>query len=301
MPGLMPIARSAHFLSCILYSFAMQKKEGTMTDEVLVYINNHLNSKITLTSLAELTGYSPFHLHKVLSEELGVSVGKYIQQQRLHAAAYLLALTRLPLDDIKSLVGFEDSSAFGRAFRTLYQVSPLQYRKSKKHQQDHPLQACRYISASGELYRERPKMARVFPSRGDYFSKGVYGIWREVAAYISSINKSPEDFEYYAVLHGCPHLTGSRECRYDAAIVPKNFELPADPFLSTEILSGNYIKFIFCSQVQDYEAVSGEINAWLAKQADVHHRQGASYFRFDTLPNPDNPDNLFINWFLPVT
>jgi len=272
-----------------------------MTDEVLVYINNHLDSKITLTSLAELTGYSPFHLHKVLSEELGVSVGKYIQRQRLHAAAYLLALTPLPLDDIKSLVGFEDNSAFGRAFRTLYQVSPLQYRKSIKHQQDHPLQASRYISASGELHRERPKMARVFPSRGDYFSKGVYGVWREVANYISSINRSTEDFEYYAVLHECPHLTGNRECRYDAAIVPKNFELPVIPFLSTEILSGNYIKFVFCSQVQDYELVSGEINAWLAKQAAVQHRQGASYFRFDTLPNPDNPDNLFINWFLPVT
>lgn len=271
-----------------------------MINEVLIYINNHLDNKITLESLAELTGYSPFHLHKKLSAELGMSLGKYIQHQRMHTAAYFLALTNLPLDEIRYLVGFDDNSAFGRAFKTLYKVSPLQYRKSKKHQQAFPLQTFKYISAKGELTRGKPRVAQVFPSHGDYFSQNIYTVWKEVAGYIRSLNKSPDDFEYYAVLHECPHLTGRKECRYDAAIVPKNSELPADPYLQTKVLEGNYIKFNFCSKVQDYKLVSAEINNCLTKQIEVQHRHGVSYFKFDTLPNPENPDNLFIHWYLPI-
>ncbi|RPE07923.1 AraC family transcriptional regulator [Chitinophaga lutea] len=271
-----------------------------MISEVLAYINNHLDSKITLEVLSNVTGYSPHHLHKKLSAELGTSLGKYIQHQRLHAAAYFLALTRMPLNDIKHHVGFEDNSAFSRAFRQLYRVSPLQYRKSKKHQQEFPLQTFKYISANGVTTRERKKAARVFPSRGDYFSERVYAIWNDAAAYIASVNKTPEDFEYYAILHECPHMTGNQECRYDAAIVPKGFELPAEPFLQTNVLEGNYIRFNFCSKVQDYHAVSTEINSWLAKEAGVQHRHGVSYFKFDTLPDPGNIDNLFIHWYLPI-
>lgn len=271
-----------------------------MTNEVLVHINNHLDNKITLESLAELTGYSPFHLQRKLSKELGMSLGKYIQNQRMHTAAYFLALTKLPLEDIKYLVGFDDNSAFGRAFKKLYKVSPLQYRKSKKHQQEFPLQTFKYISAKGLTVREKPKTARIFPSHGDYFSQNVYAIWKDVASYINSINQSPDDFEYYAVLHECPHLTGHKECRYDAAIVPKNSILPADPYLQTKVLEGNYIKFNFCSKVQDYEMVSAEINNYLAKQTEVQHRHGVSYFKFDTLPNYENPNNLFIHWYLPI-
>ncbi|WP_353719000.1 AraC family transcriptional regulator [Dyadobacter sp. 676] len=243
-----------------------------MASEVLLYINSHLDSKITLDTLSGLTGYSPFHLQKKLSAELGKSLGRYIQEQRLHTAAYFLALTRVPVNEIKYLVGFEDDSSFGRAFKKLYGVPPLQYRKSKKHRQAFPLRTFRYISAKGMIYNEAPRTARVFASRGDYFSEGIYGIWKEVAAYIRSIGKTPEDFNHYAILHECPHLTGSRDCRYDAAIVPIGFELPEDPFCQTAVFDGRYIRYDFCCQVRDYEAVSAEVNHTLAQQTNIQHR-----------------------------
>ncbi|MBO9596068.1 MAG: helix-turn-helix transcriptional regulator [Niabella sp.] len=271
-----------------------------MIGEVLVYINNHLDDKITLEQLAEVMGYSPFYLHKKLSAELGISLGKYIQNQRMHAAAYFLAMTALPLNDIRCLVGFEDNSAFGRAFRKQYQASPLQYRKSQMLQQAFPLRTSRYISTNGSISRERPQTARVFASRGDYFSGSVYAVWREVHTYIQSIDKTPEDFDHYAILHECPHVTGSRYCRYDAAIVPKGFKLPADPYLQTEILNGTYIQFNFCSNVQDYAAVSAEVNTALAGRTDVRHRHGVSYFKFNAMPDADNPDHLLIHWYLPI-
>ncbi|MBO9636142.1 MAG: AraC family transcriptional regulator [Chitinophagaceae bacterium] len=271
-----------------------------MTEEVLVYINNHLDSKITLESLAEVTGYSPFHLHRKLSADLGMSLGKYIQQQRLHTAAYFLALTRIPLDDIKYLVGFADNSSFGRAFKKQYQVSPMQYRVSQKHQQNFPPQTFSYVASKGPQSRNVAKMARLFPSHGDYFSKKVYAVWKDVANFIDSIGRAPADFEYYSILHECPHLSGNKQCRYDAAIVPKGFELPSEPFLQAKIMEGHYIQFDFCSKVKEYGRVSGEINNWLSRQSTVRHRNGVSYFKFDTLPNPNSPDNLFIHWYLPI-
>lgn len=271
-----------------------------MTSEVLLYINSHLDSKITLETLADVTGYSPFHLQKKLSADLGTSLGKYIQEQRLHTAAYFLALTQLPVHEIKYLVGFEDDSSFGRAFKKLYEVSPLQYRKSKKHQQTFPVQTFKYISAKGVINSTSPKAARVFASRGDYFSEDIFAIWKDVSEYIRSINKSPGDFHHYAILHECPHLTGNRDSRYDAAIVPIGFELPEDPFLEARVLDGRYVRYDFCCQVSDYETVSSEVNNTLAQQTNIQHRHGVSYFKFDTMPDYRDPDNLFINWYLPI-
>ncbi|MGE7776262.1 helix-turn-helix domain-containing protein [Chitinophaga sp. NPDC101104] len=271
-----------------------------MTSEVLLYIHHHLDSKISLESLGKVTGYSPFHLQKKLSRELGTPLGKYIQEQRLHTAAYLLALTRLPILDIMAMVGFEDNSAFGRAFKKLYAVPPLQYRTSQTHQQAHPHQTSRYISTNGIICREAPKTARIFTSRGDYFSRESFAIWEDVAAYIASIGRTPDDFEHYSVFHECPHITGSRDSRFDAAIVPKGFTLPAEPFLQSQILDGKFIKFNFCSAVQEYESVSAEVNNAVAAQPEIRHREGASYFRYDSMPSPRNPDNLFINWYLPI-
>src|SRR5687768_2927248 len=99
-----------------------------MIREVLHHITHHLDEEISLESLAQLSGYSPYHLHRKIRQELQEPVGNYIKRQRMETAAYLLALTEVPVSQIKFLVGYNNDSAFSRAFREVKGCSPSNFR-----------------------------------------------------------------------------------------------------------------------------------------------------------------------------
>src|SRR5688572_33232656 len=95
-----------------------------MVQELLTYINYHLEEKISLDQLSKISGYSPFHLHKLLKQELQEPIGQYMKRQRVKKAAYLLALTNTPVNEVKFLVGYDNDSSFARAFKEINGVTP---------------------------------------------------------------------------------------------------------------------------------------------------------------------------------
>jgi AraC family transcriptional regulator len=55
---------------------------------------------------------------------------RYLVRLRLQHAAHLLSTTILPIREITGLCGFEDASAFCRAFRSAYNIQPESFRKN---------------------------------------------------------------------------------------------------------------------------------------------------------------------------
>ncbi len=55
----------------------------------------------------------------------------YLTRIRLHHAADLLRRIDLPVMDIGGLCGFDNPSAFGRAFKAQYGIQPAQYRRAR--------------------------------------------------------------------------------------------------------------------------------------------------------------------------
>ncbi|MFO7670277.1 MAG: AraC family transcriptional regulator, partial [Bacteroidales bacterium] len=94
-----------------------------MYPELLNYISNNLDSRITLDSLSKVSGYSPFFLHRKFKEEYGEAIGSYLMRQRIETAAYLLAVSKLPISEIKFLVGYSTDSSFNKAFKKILYIS----------------------------------------------------------------------------------------------------------------------------------------------------------------------------------
>lgn len=94
------------------------------------YIDEHLTEEITPRRLAEQFGYSFYHFCHMFRAVNGVSVGKYLREQRLsQAAAGLLAdksVTEAALE-----AGFDTPSGFTRAFCRRFNLSPNEYKKRK--------------------------------------------------------------------------------------------------------------------------------------------------------------------------
>lgn len=86
---------------------------------------------ITLQTISRASCLSVPQLIRQFKNVFQVTPHQYLVHLRLQQAAVLLQTTNLPIREITVRCGFEDASAFGRAFRSMYCIQPEMYRKSR--------------------------------------------------------------------------------------------------------------------------------------------------------------------------
>lgn len=100
-------------------------------ERAILYIENHLEEDLKVEDAASAAGYSYYHLTRQFNALLGESVGSYIRKRRLAKAAKELLYTDKRIIDIALECGFESAEGFSRAFKALYNSSPVIYRKNR--------------------------------------------------------------------------------------------------------------------------------------------------------------------------
>lgn len=74
---------------------------------IVEYINNHLSETIDLDILAEMSGFSPWHFHRIVKAFLGENIGAFIIRMRVETAARLLRYSDMPVQEISWRVGYD--------------------------------------------------------------------------------------------------------------------------------------------------------------------------------------------------
>lgn len=100
-----------------------------LLNQVLIFVEANLADKITLENTAGHFFISTTTLSSLFSRRMGISFYQYVLQRRLREARDLIC-KGMPIETIASKVGFSDYSAFYRAFRREYGMSPRQYRRA---------------------------------------------------------------------------------------------------------------------------------------------------------------------------
>lgn len=120
----------SHLRRAILDRNALPPKaeKPELVDQVMGYVENHLQAKITLSDAARHFYVSESTLSQTFRRKMNASFYRCVTQRRLIAAKSLIA-QGLTLEDIAPRVGFSDYSSFYRAFKQEYGISPRQYRK----------------------------------------------------------------------------------------------------------------------------------------------------------------------------
>ena len=111
---------------------------------VLSYVDAHLDDSLDIAVLAEVAAFSPFHFQRQFSAMFGISIGRYVQLQRLRQASLQLAFRENAVTDVALSGGYEAAEAFSRAFRRQFGVSPTMFREEpdwfRWHEAFDPLQ-----------------------------------------------------------------------------------------------------------------------------------------------------------------
>ena len=107
---------------------ATMRAEDNLLEEIIVYLEQHLQDKITLQDMAHRFHASQSSISQLFRKELGTSFYHFLTQRRLLVAKGLLK-QKSSATEISQLIGFSDYSTFYRAFKKEYGISPLQYRQ----------------------------------------------------------------------------------------------------------------------------------------------------------------------------
>lgn len=99
-------------------------------ETVIEYIENNLSDTLTLGKVSKAVHYSKYHLHRLFSDVVGMTIHDYIGRRQLTEAAKFLVFSEKPIIEIALICGYESQQAFSFAFKSMYKIPPAQYREN---------------------------------------------------------------------------------------------------------------------------------------------------------------------------
>ena len=123
----------------LFFDYLMQSSKSTklvhsskMSDfyikEAIHFIEQNFQNHITVEEIASVCGINRSYFGKIFRKSIGRSPQEFLMNYRMVKATELLKLTSLSIAEIGSAVGYENQLHFSRAFKTIYGVSPREWR-----------------------------------------------------------------------------------------------------------------------------------------------------------------------------
>ncbi|MDT0838032.1 MDR efflux pump AcrAB transcriptional activator MarA [Escherichia coli] len=106
---------------------------------ILDWIEDNLESPLSLEKVSERSGYSKWHLQRMFKKETGHSLGQYIRSRKMTEIAQKLKESNEPILYLAERYGFESQQTLTRTFKNYFDVPPHKYRMKikKKIQQNY--------------------------------------------------------------------------------------------------------------------------------------------------------------------
>lgn len=94
----------------------------------VTYIKDHLNEDLTVKETAKLLGVNANYLSTQFHNSTGMTFIDFVHKERSAQAAALLKQTNLQIQQIASVIGYNNTSYFAKQFLRYYGMSPSDYR-----------------------------------------------------------------------------------------------------------------------------------------------------------------------------
>jgi len=92
------------------------------------YIRQHIYEPLNREVLADVSGFSIPHFHRIFIAQTGESAISYLRRMRLIAAGRKLRMGAIDIMEVALAAGYETHAAFGKAFKKQFGVSPSAFR-----------------------------------------------------------------------------------------------------------------------------------------------------------------------------
>ncbi len=215
---------------------------------VLDYIEEHIDSKLTLQTLSQAGNLSKYHFHRVFKAVTGETIHEYIKRTKMEKVNRVLSLHRTKkLTDIAFDMGYNSSANFSRDVSLYFNKSPSQIRNDVRHLpiSVHPeLKSTVNFKGIEILNNKRILYTRI---HNGYNPDSIREAFASLCSWAMDLFKYRIGEQLIGIGYDDPDYTPFHKCRYDACLVISN-ELKIgniEPYNVKTIRSGTYAVFLF--------------------------------------------------------
>jgi AraC family transcriptional regulator len=271
-------------------------------NQVVDYISCHLDDKLDLNKLSEISAISPFHFHRIMKAYLNEPIGSYIIRYRVETGAHLLIYGSQQIDDIAYKIGYDSPTSFTKAFKKHFGVSPTEFRNNKNI---HTMETTIVNKVLPKGFTISPKITdrkiqKVIYVRliGDYHSNDYGQAWEKIIKFMKSKHLFGFNQEYLGISVSNPNITESDKCQYDCCVTINKDVKPEGEIGVRNIEGGKYAVFNFKGSYDYFDAVYDAIyNNWLP-ESNFQLRDIPSFEKF--VKHSKNPDKNKTEVYIPI-
>lgn len=107
-----------------------KKNHSVYVEQSREYIAKHIYEKISVTEIASNVGLHPTYLSKIFSEEMGMSIMKYIMNEKINISCNLLKYSDRSISTVAEYINLAPQSYFTKVFKNVMGQTPAKYRKT---------------------------------------------------------------------------------------------------------------------------------------------------------------------------
>ncbi len=124
-------AEYLHELSGAIFDIQMAAQIKRADDSIMMlkqYIRDNINKDLSLIRLADIVNLNPSYLSRLFKQETGENISSFINQVRMKKATELISNSKLKINEISVLLGFDTPTYFTRFFKKSMGFGPQEYR-----------------------------------------------------------------------------------------------------------------------------------------------------------------------------
>lgn len=252
-------------------------------NKVFQYIDKNLESKLSLDTVSEIACFSPFHFHRVFKLMTGETLNEFVTRRRIEKSVLDLLHKESSISEISHAYGFSDNSAYTKAFKKYYGISPTEF----KNQNPHKFTRIRQLNSKiGQEYHDLDQYVCVIDNLKKWMKMNAKIETKEMSkltyAYISCIGSQElptafqkliswaipkglmnEKAKLMTIYHDSLKVTAEEKARLSACFI---LEKPVDSegeIGSSETAPGNYIVGSFEIVLEDFEKSWTSLYLWM--------------------------------------
>jgi AraC family transcriptional regulator len=274
----------------------------------LAYIEYHLKDDIKSEDVAKEAAFSKFHFHRIFLAVTGNTITGYIRRRRLTEATVTLAGTDRKIIDIAFDFQFDTPESFLRAFKTMYGVTPSEYRNRGINFM--ALHQPRIDQAILEIVKERNLMEATIRTKntfkivgmryyGDNQNQEIKQLWDDFLPKVDNIKNRIDTTVSYGICYPEEdQTTGAFE--YIAAVEVSNFDEIPEGMVSRTIPEQKYAVFTHRGSVDKITEAYQAIYAVWQPKSGYELIKAPDFEYYDDRFDPDNPEKSELDINIPI-
>lgn len=180
----------------------IQADYSNRINRVFNYIDENLESDLSLDVVAGVAFFSPFHFHRIFKIITQETLNDYVKRRRIEKSASDLLHKTITATEVAHKYGFSNISSFSRAFKKHFGISPTKFKKENPNRHTKILNL---KSKNGQEYPDNEKYLCIINNLQNWITMNaeiqIIKMPKMDLAYVSSIGSQNLQNAFEQLIH----------------------------------------------------------------------------------------------------